>query len=400
MAEYQNLTELMEAIQLTSAARDKVKEAQEQLDAADNATRATANENLEKCTQELTQLIENETNLRKVALGYLSETKPPNHDQNTVSTEGIQSGNEPVPPTTSGTASFNFKLPKPEKFKRGQNFSKFCEKFVDYITLSKIKDDNLYILFINMVDDFTSEKLRKIALTPGQRKDARLFIQEYEKKMNPSHEGRTMRSKLADLRQDKNEKAEDLAYRITDIASRAYTESEVALKEEACFSAFMKGLTDSDLKMKLHENTNIMTFEQAIEEATRLESIKAAIGNNPQCSDSTGNEELEVYKLQKDSDREREVRPPAQLDRHRYSRDSRQDDYQQGSNSSYSRNSTPSWKANVNRPDNGIQRSSGNQSRKINSSRMNRSGPIICFKCNQPNHIARNCTAPSGPLNY
>ena len=93
-----------------------------------------------------------------------------------------------------------------------------------------------------MVDDFTHEKLRKAALTSEQRKDTKMFITEYEKKMNPSYEGRTLKSKLADLKQNRNEKAENFAYRINDTVSRAYTETEEALKEEACFSTFLKGL--------------------------------------------------------------------------------------------------------------------------------------------------------------
>ena len=51
---------------------------------------------------------------------------------------------------------------------------------MDYITLSKIHDDNLYILFLNMVDDFTLDKLRKVPLSQDQRKDARKFIDLYE----------------------------------------------------------------------------------------------------------------------------------------------------------------------------------------------------------------------------
>ena len=50
------------------------------------------------------------------------------------------------------------------------------------------------------------------------------------------------------------------------------------LKEDACFLAFRKGLKDPDLKMKLHEDVTITSFERAVEEACRLEGIRASLG--------------------------------------------------------------------------------------------------------------------------
>ena len=82
---------------------------------------------------------------------------------------------------------------------------------MDYVTLSTIHDDNLYVLFLNMVDDFTLDKLRKVPLSRDQMTDARKFIDLYEKKINPLHEGRTFRSKLADLKQKSGESIEDFA---------------------------------------------------------------------------------------------------------------------------------------------------------------------------------------------
>ena len=100
--------------------------------------------------------------------------------------------------------SFNFKLYKPEKFAKGQNFPEFCKKFVDYVRLSRIHD-NLHILFLTWCM-FTDEKLKKVPLNSEERRDAHKFKDQINvKTMTPSHDGRAFRSKLADLKQLSNE---------------------------------------------------------------------------------------------------------------------------------------------------------------------------------------------------
>ena len=222
------------------------------------------------------------------------------------SNETVEDAEKPVPvdkkqvKSSSRLGTMSLKLPQLEKFQRGDNFSKFCEKFLEYVTLGNIDSDNLPLLFLQLVDDFTRERLKKIILTPGQRTDPKQFIEEYMKKICPPHEGSTFKAKLAEIKQKQSgESVEEYAYRISDISSRAYTDNEAALKEEACFSSFMKGLTDPDLKMKLHENTNIKTFEQAVDEATRLENIKIFIGTKSQPISMTG-EDLEILRIDDD----------------------------------------------------------------------------------------------------
>ena len=51
--------------------------------------------------------------------------------------------------------------------------------------------------------------------------------------------------------------------------------------------------------MKLHENTNMKTFEQAVDEATLLENIKIFIGTKSQPISMTG-EDLEILRIDED----------------------------------------------------------------------------------------------------
>ena len=440
MTEFANLTALLEAIQLSEETKQKLTDAKTALTAAieanneEDTTAATAV--VEEHTTQWEEHKKEEELLRVTARQFLTKKEEPPIALETENKDVVELIEQPrsVPTAVSAMkTSFNFKLPKPEKFVRGQNFPKFCTKFMDYVTLSNISGDNLHILFLNLVDEFTAEKLRKVPLSTEQKRFAQMFTTEYIKKINPSHEGRTYRTKLADLRQDSKECIEDFAYRLSDTASRAFadTPSERLLREEACFSAFLKGLIDPEIRMKLHEFKSITTFEDAMDEACRLESIRATAG--PKATD-LNTEELEVMKvndatnntnagLSSNSGRSRDYyrsedradrqqnhsrtrrsdsswnRQSDYYDRDRrqdsYSRDRRQDNYSRDRRQdSYSRdrqrephkdsrNTTADARDNTPRQ---------HASHSLQGSKRN--GPIICYRCHQPNHVARNCTVP------
>jgi hypothetical protein len=407
--EYQTLTQLLEAISLTKDAEKDLQTAQEELDNATDDQKDAAQEKVNKCTREHATLKEKEDELRQAVKTHLApESIGIKEDRlNQIS------DNEKLMKSSSQHGTMSFKLPQLEKFRRGDNFSKFCEKFLEYVTLGNIGSDNLPLIFLQLVDDFTRERLKKITLTPGQRRDPKQFIEEYMKKLCPPHEGSTFKAKLAEMKQKPSgESIEEYAYRISDTASRAYTDHEIALKEEACFSSFMKGLTDPELRMKLHENTNIKTFEQALDEATRLESIKMTIGTKSQSVPMTG-DDLEILRID-DNDPDQDLRQRNDRPRETsYNRNS-QNDYQTTSrNSSHSRmtqqtprqgrggrfmqqndnSESPDRRQSTTSPQQNSNRRGGTHQ----NPRRARNGPIICYNCQQPNHLARNCTAS---LNY
>jgi hypothetical protein len=439
MAEAASLKSLMDAIEKTATAKQELTDAETALETItqqDNSADTTAEAaKIKDCTDELEKNIEEEKQLRKIARDYLTDEAGTTNDPDNKNKDAVETTS-----TATGTRravtkmAFSFRVPKPEKYERGKNFQKFCTKFTDYVTLSSITDDNLYILFLSLVDEFTNDKLRKVSLSPEQKKDATEFTKEFIKKMTPSHEGRTFRSKLADLRQESSENVEDFAFRISDTASRAFQETseELLLKEEACLSSFLKGLYDPDLRLKMHESRAIGSFEDAVEEASRLESIRATAGPMKNEEPPSGN--MEVLKihdsaLQKQSpeqglkgqnrysnsrdddrtdrqqdrryDHSRDRRPEYRTDRQQdrgydHSRDRRPEyrtDRQQDRRYDHSRDRQPEYRTDRqhDRQGNGGNRSPEYQDR-ANSRREGNKGPIICWRCNQPNHIARRCT--------
>ena len=380
MGESEALAALLDAIEATKISKEELSAAETELPNATEERAAEIRERMEELRISLDDCVDRENDLRKSILGILktdSDGTTKRDKVNDMAKNMFLDAQDDSP--VQSNMSFNFKIPTPAKYQRGQNFSKFCEKFIDYITLSKIQDDNLYILFLNLLDDFTLDKLRKVPLSLGQRKDARGFLEVYEKKMSPSHGGRTYRTKLTELKQDTGEKVEDFAYRIADTASRAYSDTEHMLQEEASFATFMKGLCDQDLRMKLHEDVSISTFDGAVDEATRLENLRDTLKVKRVASENDITQ-LEVFKM----DRTDKSTTYPQYQKHR-SNDTRRErnNFQQRTPGNPSEN----------RP----RRYNENSSQRGADSRQDRGKTVICYKCNMPNHIARNCTAN---LNY
>ena len=185
--EFENLSQLLEAISLTKDAEKNLADAQEEFNAAETTeNKNTAQEKVAARTRELAVQKER-TNLLRLSVRTHFAAGPSN--------ETVEDAEKPVPvdkkqvKSSSRLGTMSLKLPQLEKFQRGDNFSKFCEKFLEYVTLGNIDSDNLPLLFLQLVDDFTRERLKKIILTTGQRKDPKQFIEEYMKKICPPHEG-------------------------------------------------------------------------------------------------------------------------------------------------------------------------------------------------------------------
>ena len=69
--EFQNLTQLLEAIQLTQNAHEKLKLARENLTVSETENKEGATEEFNRCSKELVELKEKEETYRKIACSFL-----------------------------------------------------------------------------------------------------------------------------------------------------------------------------------------------------------------------------------------------------------------------------------------------------------------------------------------
>ena len=169
------------------------------------------------------------------------------------------------------------RIAPPEQFNTGKNFPTFCQRFQHYITLGHVQDPNLYLLFLNLVDDRTLRKLEEVTavLSPAEKRDATLFLPLFMRAINPASEARALRVELRQMPQKLGESVEDYAHRIKEVASQAYTDSP-RLRNEACLTTFSQGLQDTNMRVKLME-AEVDSFEAAIQIARKHERIGAAV---------------------------------------------------------------------------------------------------------------------------
>ena len=166
-------------------------------------------------------------------------------------------------------------LAKPPYFKgeKGESISTFLEKFQHFITLGEIDDPNLDLYLLNLVKDpKTYRKLKSVKLTPKEKGDVNLLIPVIESALLPDSEVRSLRTELSSLTQDTTEILEDFAFRIEELAIKAFSNEE--MREEGALSSFLGGIRDSELRQKLHESDGVATFAQAKVRAAKLERAK------------------------------------------------------------------------------------------------------------------------------
>ena len=336
-------------------------------DAAQVNGKEAALQSLNESKQELAILLKDEETLQiALTMGAVSEQ---NNEDSSEDEEG-----EP------GNAQFSFKLTRPEKFKPGGNFASFCLDFQEHIKLTNMKDPNLHIYFLSLLDTKTKNKLRKVNLSTSQCRKPSKFIPIYRRKLMPPHEAENLQMDFSELIQDRGESLEDFGTRVEDIASLAFAGDSGGHMLEACHTAFVKGLNDFELRIEMRKG-KIRTFPEVVDEASRSAGIREAEKRRRAPAASETDLDLDVLQIQGNQSRKREDwKPESSRSQNQYhERDGSQDPRHNSQN--YRRGIVTQ----------GSYRRNNQQSRSYSTQQPN------CRNCGQPNHLAKHCLKP---LNY
>ena len=167
-------------------------------------------------------------------------------------------------------------IAKFRKFERGDHFAIFCDRFIEYICLSKINDTNLYLLFLQYInDDQTYSILKSVELTSMERGDAKIFCEKYKQAFYGG-ESLLLKNELLSCNQRTGESIDDYIYRLRKKANVAYKNPDYA--DESCLLAFLRGVKDPDMRIKLAE-APLKTFNDAIKLARRIERVEISMKN-------------------------------------------------------------------------------------------------------------------------
>ena len=107
----------------------------------------------------------------------------------------------------------NLKISHPTKYpkyQKGDNFARYCEKFQEKVLISNKTDPNLYIYFLQNVDDETYAKLKLVNLSDAQKADAASFCALYKTAIYGSQQVQLI-NEVRDCKQETDESITDFA---------------------------------------------------------------------------------------------------------------------------------------------------------------------------------------------
>ena len=170
---------------------------------------------------------------------------------------------------------------KLRKFKEGESFATFCDRFILHVEMAGLARPDLHLLFLQAVDDNTFETLKREVekLSDREKADPRLFCEKFKDIMYGNDQGKIfLQQEVFDCKQKKAESIADYVIRLRGKADIAYDSRKDA--ENACFFSFRKNLADKVLLRKLKEAAPL-NFDEAVKRAKLLETVAQEEATNP-----------------------------------------------------------------------------------------------------------------------
>ena len=197
------------------------------------------------------------------------------------------------------------RLSKLSKFRKGENFARFCERFQEYSYLTKMQDDNLHLFFLQHVDDVTYSTLKPIELTDSQKRDPKRFCNIYKDAIY-GDQSMAMKNEFIHCKQKSDEDISDFACRLRDKASIAF--EDPAMADENCLQALCRGVKNKYIKRKLNES-NLENINDAIKLAKRLEKVEAMLSDESSVTSILKNTQLVNFEEKTKDETERKTFP-------------------------------------------------------------------------------------------
>lgn len=175
-------------------------------------------------------------------------------------------------------------ISKLRRFSKGENFSRFCERFIEYVYITKMCDPKLYMFFLQNVDDETYTNLKLVSLSEAEKADAHLFCKVYKDAIY-GDESLSLKNAVFDCKQNRGETISDYVYRLRETANIAYS-TDPEKGDENCLLAFLRGVRDTHMKMKINEAT-LDSFNEIVKLAKKIERVDGMLNSKPRTSSSS-----------------------------------------------------------------------------------------------------------------
>ena len=166
---------------------------------------------------------------------------------------------------------------KPKSFKKGENFNAFCERFTQYVEITKLEDPAFYIHFLSLLDDRTYQLLADVRLETSEMSDVHEFCRKYRSIYYPESAIQSLQNEVLACQQQAGESIDDYSYKLRTKGKVAFPDED--MREVNCRIAFLNGVRNAEMKRKLNES-NHLNFEEAIEMAKRIERVENMMSNS------------------------------------------------------------------------------------------------------------------------
>ena len=266
-------------------------------------------------------------------------------------------------------------MTKLRKFEKGENFSRFCERFQEYVQMTNLKGSQLHLFFLQHVDDETYSTLKAANLEEDEKQNCALFCEIYKKAIYGT-DSVPLKNEVLECKQEIGESISTFSHRIREKAAIAF--STVEAIDENSLLTLMRGIRNADIRRKLAESS-VSNFGEALKFAKKLEKISAMF--EPEIQPASILKSSASF-----SDQMRQENNTLRRDRSR--NDSCESD-QSDSHWPRGRKYLPRY-------------SSFEYQRRASISRERRAYPSNperrrCWKCNRIGHLKRNCYARNRP---
>ena len=289
----------------------------------------------------------------------------------------------------------------PDKYKHGDDFTLWGARFKRYVRMAGISDEQSLWTLLNQVDDRTAEKLDPVceSLTPNQRRDPEIYLPILEKSIYPVTQGKTLRVQLTQMKQKEDETVDDFAVRIRKIGNKIWRSPITGGPgDELCYSVFLAGLKQNEIKKDVMKLPGVNQFEQAVKAAVETENILLSSQPKATKSDSSpvpasilqvdqtaGDNRSDAPNRSRPHDRDMRQHEQSDFtsrnDGNRRSTVNFDDNYRPRGNVSYNQRGQSSTN----------QRGRGNFNHRNSANDGRRYRNVECYECGRLGHIARHC---------